>query len=327
MPSALNTDTCPPTPMPTTTMFGTTWPGTKFRLELPGSGEPAGNTVRKPPAVGATAVTLRATATAVIGMAARPLIGTLRISPGAERREARASGVVEARGHHRVVRVRRGLGRPPPGPARGAGTGESTRSAAPSTCRPRSARCAHGACEQTSSPPEPPLTTKSGDATAERGMHRNLGALAVRLSAAPCTCTNASRIWARASRRVGVASPSRSPRPSTRAPRASMASAASASFGGWLLRWMAPSSNRPIAWLATIWAAGASATRCAGLGQLGLQLLGGGDQLGVVEVEIVEVVEIVVVRRWRGRPSRSRAGPGRRHAMLTIRCPQAAHVR
>ena len=31
--------------------------------------------------------------------------------------------------------------------------------------------------------------------------------------------------------------------------------------GGWLLRWMAPSSNRPMAWLATICAAGASATR------------------------------------------------------------------
>ena len=53
------------------------------------------------------------------------------------------------------------------------------------------------------------------------------------------TWTKARRICARASRRVGVASPSRSPRPSTRAPRASMASAASASCGGWLLRWMA----------------------------------------------------------------------------------------
>ena len=71
----------PPTPMPTTTMFGTTWPGTKFRFELAGSGEPVGNTVRNPPAVGATAVTLRATATAVAGIADRPVIGTLRTSP------------------------------------------------------------------------------------------------------------------------------------------------------------------------------------------------------------------------------------------------------
>ena len=43
---------------------------------------PAGNTVRKPAAVGPTTVTFSATATAVAGMPARPVIWTLRTSPG-----------------------------------------------------------------------------------------------------------------------------------------------------------------------------------------------------------------------------------------------------
>src|SRR5205823_1083399 len=58
-------------------------------------------------------------------------------------------------------------------------------------------------------------------------------------SAAPLTCTNASRSWASASRSGAASSPRRSPKPSTRAARASMASWAWSSWGGSSPRWSA----------------------------------------------------------------------------------------
>ena len=55
-------------------MFATVWPGRKFTFEAVGTGEPEGQTVRYPGAVGSATVTLSATATAPAGTPPTPTI-------------------------------------------------------------------------------------------------------------------------------------------------------------------------------------------------------------------------------------------------------------
>ena len=109
-----------------------------------------------------------------------------------------------------------------------------------------------------------------GGATARRGCRRpprprrrrprrSLRSTAV--AAADLMLTNAMRMFDSASRSVGESGPSRSPRPSTRMPTASIASEAAGRFGGLADRWMAASSYRPITWLVTTTSAGTSARR------------------------------------------------------------------
>ena len=61
-------------------MFGTTWPGRKLTVEVPGQARPAGKTLRKPEVAAPTTVTLSATA-APFGIPARPPIPIWRVSP------------------------------------------------------------------------------------------------------------------------------------------------------------------------------------------------------------------------------------------------------
>ena len=64
------------------TMFGTVWPGTAFRFEASGWGEPVGQTVRNVPPVGPAIVTLSATAvTSPAGISPRPAIWTVNVWP------------------------------------------------------------------------------------------------------------------------------------------------------------------------------------------------------------------------------------------------------
>ena len=92
-----------------------------------------------------------------------------------------------------------------------------------------------------------------------------------------------------------------------------MAREASARSGGCCDRWMAPSSNRPMAWLATTWAAGTSARRRRASSSSARSSASAASSNSLV------VVVDVVRRRRRiavvGQP------------MLAARCPQAAHLR
>src|SRR4051812_19477819 len=79
-PWALYRFTLPSEPTLTTTRLGITTPGGKFKFEAIGRVTPLGNTVRKLPAEGSTAVTLRATAvTPLAGTGLTPAIFTARV--------------------------------------------------------------------------------------------------------------------------------------------------------------------------------------------------------------------------------------------------------
>lgn len=93
--------------------------------------------------------------------------------------------------------------------------------------------------------------------------------------------TNAILICERASLRGCSASPSRSPRPSTRHPRASTASRAGSKFGGRAERWMAASSNNPYAWFATTASAGASSISRRSISSIASASSGDGASSGV----------------------------------------------
>src|SRR5436190_7354201 len=81
-PWSLYTLTLPSPPTLTTTRFGMFTPGGKFRLEALGLETPLGKTVRKLPAEGATAVTLRTTAvTPLAGTGLVPTTFTERVAP------------------------------------------------------------------------------------------------------------------------------------------------------------------------------------------------------------------------------------------------------
>src|SRR5438067_3364573 len=67
LPDALAIVTPPPDPNATITRLGTVSPAAKLRFEVPDQDVPSGKAARKPPAVGLTAVTLRATAVAPDG--------------------------------------------------------------------------------------------------------------------------------------------------------------------------------------------------------------------------------------------------------------------
>src|SRR5262245_58879067 len=77
--------TWPPVPILARTALGTTWPATKLRFEASGCGEPHGNTVRKPPDEGDTAVTFNIAAPAPIGTPPRPSTVSCRVDPAGRR--------------------------------------------------------------------------------------------------------------------------------------------------------------------------------------------------------------------------------------------------
>jgi hypothetical protein len=83
-PKALNNDTRPPVPSPSTTMFAVVRPATILRFDDSGRVPPAGHAVRYPVAVGLVAVTLSATATASAGTPPTPATTSSRCSAAAK---------------------------------------------------------------------------------------------------------------------------------------------------------------------------------------------------------------------------------------------------
>src|SRR5262245_40990788 len=77
--------TLPPVPTLASTALGTTCPAAKLRFEALGRGDPQGNTVRKPPVAGDTAVTFRITASAPPGTPPRPVTVSCRVESAAWR--------------------------------------------------------------------------------------------------------------------------------------------------------------------------------------------------------------------------------------------------
>src|SRR5829696_1615081 len=73
--------TLPPLPILAMTALGMSWPAWKLRLEATGTGWPQGNTVANPAAAAPAAVTLRATALALVGTLPRPVTWTSMTLP------------------------------------------------------------------------------------------------------------------------------------------------------------------------------------------------------------------------------------------------------
>src|SRR5882762_1236974 len=71
----------PPLPRPTETRLGTVTCASQLRLDARGTPDPAGNTVRKPPADWLTAVTLSTTAVALAGTAPTPPMARFKLPP------------------------------------------------------------------------------------------------------------------------------------------------------------------------------------------------------------------------------------------------------
>ena len=124
------------------------------------------------------------------------------------------------------------------------------------------------------------VTTKSGDATAERGGAEKSGGFGLiharicspvtpkpELPAGACGLATALDLHegqadlGQCVAQHGVASPRRSPRRRPGRPWRRWPGRPRPGPGAGCDRWMAPSSNRPMAWLATTWAAGTSASR------------------------------------------------------------------
>src|SRR3954451_11555392 len=77
VPALLNTLIAPLAESPTDTWFGVgACPATQFKFEVTGNATPAGNTVRKPDAVGSTIVTLLTMPVASEGMVQVPCVPT-----------------------------------------------------------------------------------------------------------------------------------------------------------------------------------------------------------------------------------------------------------
>src|SRR5215216_3430214 len=78
-PNALKNETAPPAPTRTATRFGTVRSALMLTLDVDGRGDPAGNTVTKPPRVGPSTVTFSITTVASDGTGERPAMVTVNV--------------------------------------------------------------------------------------------------------------------------------------------------------------------------------------------------------------------------------------------------------